>query len=387
MPEFLRYAAVVRGLLLIPAGPLCLSIGLVAISGCASAPAVDGAFPAPIEFRTVPGASGVRDERAAFRATFCDALRADGLAASDDLECDRWLWRLSDEPPGDGHRSTQPASPQQLEVILVTGAFSECMGGQSRPLAAGADRLQAQGARVRTVVVGGRSGSDHNAQQIAESLTASPVDEGRTLILVGYSKGGLDILHFMVKYPEIAADVDAVVGVAAPVFGSPLADLAAPAYRALVASLPQDHCPPGDGDVLNDLRPEVATRWLAENPLPSGVSFYSLAAFAAKDRLARALTPTWTHLGGTEVRNDGQVVAADAIIPGSTLLGFANSDHWGIALTTETVHPVLLARKDRRSFPLEQLLVAIVAFVVDDLERNGQGPFHESAQAGRGSAR
>jgi hypothetical protein len=261
------------------------------------------------------------------------------------------------------------------------------MGGQSRPLAAGADRLEAQGARVRTVVVGGRSGSDHNARQIAESLTASPVEAGRTVILVGYSKGGLDILHFMVGYPEIAADIDAVVGVAAPVFGSPLADLAAPAYRALVANLPQDHCPPGDGEVLNDLRPEVATRWLAENPLPVGVSFYSLAGFAAKDRVARALAPTWMHLGGTEVRNDGQVVAADAIIPGSTLLGFANADHWGMALTTETVHPVLLARKDRQSFPLEQLLVAIVAFVVDDLERDGRGPSLESAQVSKGRAR
>jgi hypothetical protein len=110
-----------------------------------------------------------------------------------------------------------------------------------------------------------------------------------------------------------------------------------------------------------------------------------LAAFATNDRVARALEPTWKHLGATEVRNDGQVVAADAIIPGSTLLGFANADHWGIALTTETAHPVLLARSDRHPFPLEQLLLAIVTFVVDDLERNAVGPFLESAGKSIGS--
>lgn len=67
------------------------------------------------------------------------------------------------------------------------------------------------------------------------------------------------------------------------------------------------------------------------------------------------------------MRNDGQVVATDATIPGSTLLGYANSDHWGIALTTEVEHPVLLARADPTAFPLEQLLVAVVTFVADDL--------------------
>ena len=238
--------------------------------------------------------------------------------------------------------------------------------------------MQASGARVRTITVGGRSGTSHNARQIAESLAAAPVDDERTVILVGYSKGGLDILRFLVDYPDLAAGIDAVVGVASPVFGTPLADLAAPAYRALVAQLPNDKCPPGDGAVLGSLQPTAATQWLTANPLPGSIRLYSLVAFAARDRVARALEPTWKHLGGTVVRNDGQVVASDAIIPGSTLLGFANSDHWGIALTTEIEHPVLLARPDPVAFPLERLLVAITTFVVDDLARNEPNRFGEA---------
>ena len=93
------------------------------------------------------------------------------------------------------------------------------------------------------------------------------------------------------------------------------------------------------------------------------------AAFTTREHVGRALAPFWKHLGGTRVRNDGQVVAADAVIPGSTLLAFANADHWGSAQTTETDHPVLVARADPSLFPLEQLFVTMLAFVAHDLER------------------
>lgn len=344
------------------AAPVFLALG-----GCAVVPEVEYESTAPLQVRTVATAAAVRDGRAEFRGTLCAMLRAEHVASPDDASCERWLWRLRDEPSLDPGAATPSLDPGRLEVILVTGAFSECVGERSRPFAAGADRLQASGARVRTVTVGGRSGTAHNARQIADSLLVDPVEDGRLVILVGYSKGGLDILRFVVDYPEVAAGIDAVVGVASPVFGTPLADLAAPAYRALVASLPSDKCPPGDGDVLASLQPEEAVRWLEANPLPEGIRYFSLATFAAHERVARALAPTWKHLGGPAVRNDGQVVAADAVIPGSTLLGYANSDHWGIALTTEVEHPVLLARPDPMAFPIEQLLVAIVTYVAGEL--------------------
>jgi len=292
-----------------------------------------------------------------------------------DGACDRWLWRLSDEPAGDADRFVPLANPEHLEVVLVTGAFSECVGEASRPFASAAARLRAAGAKVRTIVVGGRSGTSHNARQIAETLAASPIDGERKMILIGYSKGGLDILRFLVDFPELAARVDAVVGVASPVFGTPLADLGEPAYAALVAKLPYEKCPPGDGEVMASLRPDEASGWLVANPLPAGVRFYSLAALTPREHIARALVPFWKHLGGTDVRNDGQVVATDAVIPGSTLLGYANADHWGVAQTIETGHPVLAARQDPALFPLEQLFVAMVAFIADDLAQNARsGP-------------
>jgi hypothetical protein len=358
-----RIAAAARGLLFTTA---------LGLAGCAAAPKPTDVLIAPLRVQSLAGAPRVVDGRAAFRSVFCSTLRAESVVPPGDPTCDRWLWRLSDEPAGDADRLVPQANPQHLDVLIVTGAFSECVGEASRPFSAGAARLQAAGATVHTIVVGGRSGTSHNARQIADALAAPLVDDDRKVILIGYSKGGLDILRFLVDFPDLAARVDAVVGVASPVFGTPLADLAEPAYAALVAKLPHDKCPPGDGEVMASLRPEAASGWLAANPLPAGVSFYSLAAFTTREHVARALVPFWKHLGGPGVRNDGQVVAADAVIPGSVLLGYANADHWGVAHTIETEHPMLAARQDPESFPLEQLLNAMLAFIADDLAQNAR---------------
>ena len=357
------------------AGPAWLLTVLLAVGGCTTAPVTGELLLAPVKVKTVPGAPSVVDGRTAFRSAFCSMLRAEGVVPAADPTCDRWLWRLSDEPVDDAVRPVPQANPEHLDVLLVTGAFSECVGDASRPFSAGAARLRAAGATVRTIVVGGRSGTSHNARQIADAIAAPQIDDDRKVILIGYSKGGLDILRFLVDFPDLAARVDAVVGVASPLFGTPLADLAEPAYAALVAKMPYEKCPPGDGEVMASLRPDAASGWLAANPLPAGVRFYSLAAFTTREHVARALVPFWKHLGGTDVRNDGQVVATDAVIPGSTLLGFANADHWGVAQAIETEHPVLAARQDPALFPLEQLFVAMVAFIADDLAQNARsGP-------------
>jgi hypothetical protein len=341
---------------------------VLALGGCAATPVPRDDLAAPVQIRTIAGASPALDGRATLRRAFCSTLRAEGLASPNDELCDRWLWRLADEPAADAGTAVPVPNPQRLEVLLVTGAFSECVGESSRPFSAGAARLRAAGAKVRMIVVSGRSGTGHNARQIAETIAASPIDDDRWVVLVGYSKGGLDILRFLVDFPELAVRVNAVVGVATPLYGTPLAELAAPAYSALGAKMPHDKCPPGDGEVIASLTPAVATQWLAANPLPAGVRFYSLAAFTTREHVGRALVPFWKHLGGTRVRNDGQVVATDAVIPGSTLLGYANADHWGIAQTIETEHPVLVARPDPSLFPLEQLFATMMAFVANDLE-------------------
>lgn len=339
----------------------------VLVGACVTTPDPGDLLSAPIRFKTIPGAPAVRDGRADFRETFCANLRAEGLVSRADRSCRRWLWRLPGEPGRGAVRRDQIAAPAQLAVFLVTGAFSECVGEAARPFPAGAARLRAEGAYVATIVAGGRSGTGINARRIAESIEHAPLRDDQTVIIIGYSKGALDALRFLVDFPELAGKVDAVVSVASPIFGSTIADLVEPAYSALFAGLPYDKCPPGDRQVISSLSPDTATHWLASNALPARVRYYSLAGFTSREHVARALVTPWTFLNRVDTRNDGQVVAADAVIPGSTLLGYANADHWGIAQSTELARDLLVARPDPDPFPIDQLFRSIVQFVAADL--------------------
>jgi len=346
-----------------------LAIAATLLGGCASTPDARELRSERVWFRTTDGAPAVQDRRAEFRKVFCDELRKEGLVTREDASCGRWLWRLPDEPDSRTADVGPGVSPQDLALFIVTGAFSECVGDDARPYIAGADRLRADGAFVETIMVGGRSGTASNARQVAAAIERAQVPGERKLIVVGYSKGALDTLRFLVDFPALAAQVDAVVSVAGPIYGSPLAEMAEAPYATLLARLPYDKCPPGDGEVIQSLDPKIATEWLASNPLPTTVRYYSIAAFTTRERMARSLVPTWKILNRTDVRNDGQVVAADAVIPGSTLLGYGNADHWGIAESIEDVRTFLAARPDPTPFPLEPLLRSIVLFVSDDLKQ------------------
>lgn len=363
-----------------------VAFAAILLGGCAAGPDARTLLATPIQLKSIDGSPSMRDGRARFRAVFCSNMRADRLVTRDDAACGRWLWRLPDETQDSDVGPDAALAPGRLAIFLVTGAFSECVGEEARPFSAGAARLRGSGARVETIVVSGRSGSDRNAQQIADVLEHAQPGDDETLILIGFSKGALDILHFLVNFPESASRVDAVVSVAGPMFGSLLADKADSTYSTLIAKLPYPACPPGDGQIIRSLRTDTTTQWLAANALPAHVRYYSLAGFTTREHVARGLVPSWTFLNRTDPRNDGQVIAANAVIPGSTLLGFANADHWGIATTVESVHTLVGARPDPALFPLEQLFRSVVQFVAADVaalaKMHGPAPAAVSLEPG-----
>jgi hypothetical protein len=251
----------------------------------------------------------------------------------------------------------------------VSGAFSECLGEEARPFGLAAARLRDRGYRIATIIVSGRSGVEFNARQIAERLAEPHPGEDGRVVLVGYSKGVNDILEFLATYPDVASRVEAVVGVAGAVGGSPLAAQMAGTYDVLLQGIGSSHCPPGDGQVIDSLRPESRREWFATHGLPGSVRYYSLAAFTTRDRIARILHPPWKLLLAHDPRNDGQLLARDALIPGSVLLGYLHADHWSAVIDVESVHPVLGAREDPTPFPRETLLEAILLQVAEDRAR------------------
>ena len=351
-------------------------LALCAAGACTTVP------PAPV-LRAMPtvlpsAAEGVpADGRASFRARFC-ALARDSAATAGDDACADWLWRLDDEPPPAAAPPDRPLDGA-LRVFIVGGAFSDCYGARSVAWRGATERLSAAGLRVSSLPINGRSSADHNARLIAEAFAEAPPSADDRVIMVGYSKGAIDALHFLANHPEQARVVDALVSVAGPIHGSRVADRGAWLYDTFLQRSFAGRCDPGDGGVVDSLRVETRQAWLAEHGLPDGVRYYSLAAFTTREHIARALMPSWRILAREDVRNDGQVAVSEALLPGSTLLAFVNADHWDLAIDIEDELKMLAKRRDGREFPHGLLFEAIVRHVASDL---APGPAAAAAASG-----
>jgi hypothetical protein len=255
-----------------------------------------------------------------------------------------------------------------LRIFVVSGAFGDCRDLDTIPFGDQIQHLSSQGVRIQAVMVSGRSGAEHNARQLSETIRASGVEAGDRIVLIGYSKGAVDILQYLVDFPQQAQRVAGVVSVAGPIFGTPLASRADWWYRELLAESFASKCDPGDGGVIDSLLPERRRQWLAEHRLPEDVAYFSVAAFTTGEHLSRALRVTWRLLAPTDRRNDGQVSTEDAVIPGSTLLGYVNADHWDVAISIERQMPHLSARSSPRQFPRTALLDATLLYVSEALD-------------------
>jgi hypothetical protein len=249
----------------------------------------------------------------------------------------------------------------------VPGLFNDCIKVSSAFSYARA-HLESYGYKAESLPVSGRSSSTHNALQIRNALLGKELLPEERIVLVGYSKGVSDILEAVVAYPEIQQSVAAVVSVAGVVNGSPLADQIDKTYQELLKKIPFPQCPPGVGDPIESLKRSTRLQWLSRNRLPESIKYFSLAAFAGRDGISAILKPSYDRLALIDPRNDSQVIFYDAIIPGSTLLGFVKADHWAVAMPFSQDAPQLSSVLiDKNEFPREVLLEAIIRFVEEKL--------------------
>jgi hypothetical protein len=326
----------------------------------------------PAQILSTVDSPPVMDGRPRFRQIFCTLLEEAPEAASETQNCATLIWRLVDENINEDSGGALPHHDPGLKIFIVSGAFSDCFPELGAPFQKGIDRLRALGYSIETIAIEGRSGSEHDALLIAESLSQKINRETDRLLLIGYSKGITDILNFLVNYPDLASRVAAVISVSGAVNGSPLAEKFEDLYQGWLAGALPSRCPPGDKKVLISLERKVQMAWLASHPLPRHIAYFSLATFADRSNIARILHITYDQLAQIDPRNDGQLIFYDQIIPGSTLLGFANTDHWDIAMPVRQKYrfwgrPVLFS--EFGEFPKDILLEALVLFAVEQLQQ------------------
>ena len=348
---------------------------LLLLQGCFRRPLLTFDLTSPPQL-TVPAAlAGVVDGRARFREIWC-AIRADhGTSLPEDRPCEEVLVRFAGEGPPSGQPIVLGPASGALRIVVVPGMLGECFRASAVPFGDALAHLATYGYRSEVIWVSGRSSSGHNARQLREALMAQALAPGERLLLVGHSKGAVDILEALAGYPELAARVAAVLSVAGAVNGSPLVEGLYDSHAAIMKHYPFADCDTGDGGAFDSLRPTRRLQFLATATLPSTIRYFSVVGVVGEAETTWSLRTRWKRLAEIDPRNDGQLLWSDAIIPGSTLLGYVRADHLAIALPFSRNPTTFMGRLiDRNRFPREVLLEAAVRTVEEALAAPGPPP-------------
>ena len=293
-------------------------------------------------------------------------------AFPDQRECDEALVRAGNESPGTGEPVQKLAARLLTTVVFVPGIFGECVKEIATPFSDAHPHLQRAGYKVIRIDTSGRSSSSFNASAIDAQLR-SQIGTSDHVAVIGYSKGVSDFLEAMVAHAGSPwmKQVRAFVSVAGVVSGTPIADSLEELYAALAARVPWITCPPGDGGAVESLTRRHRLNWLSTHALPRSVQYFSIAAVPASVPSNPAFVPFSVHLSAIDLRHDGQVLAQDAMLPTSQLLGFANADHWAVALPfNRSKRPDAIPLALANAYPREVLIEAILVHVEDVLSHS-----------------
>jgi hypothetical protein len=342
---------------------------VLALEACGTRPLLPYSVDTP-PLALVPAAqAGVQDKRGRFREIYCAVLEARERDVPDYRPCEDALSRIGSEPAGTERPVDLGPSKRHLIAAVVAGIGYECFEKWLQPPYTTAQHLRQFGYDMVVLKVDALSSSTNNARQIRDAIMAMQAEAGAPrLVLLGYSKGAPDILEAVVAYPEIRRHVAAVVSAAGAVGGSALANDAEQYQAELLQHFPGAACDAGDGGAVESLRPATRRAWLAQNPLPKEVPTYSLVTFPQPERISSILTGSYDKLARIDPRNDSQMIFYDQIIPGSSLVGFINADHWALVVPIARQHDTIASLfVTQNAYPREAMTEALLRFLEEDL--------------------
>jgi hypothetical protein len=343
--------------------------GSLALAACAGKPLMPYSAETPPLVLVPASQAAVVDKRARFREIYCAVLQARERELPDYRPCEDALTRVGDEAPGTGKPVDLGQSRRRLVAAIVPGIGYECFEQWLQSPGTVAQHVRQFGYDMVSIKVDALSSSTNNARQIRDAVMAMPGEPGAPrLVLIGYSKGAPDILEALVTYPEIRRNIAAVLSAAGAVGGSALANDAEQYQADLLRHFPGATCTSGDGGGVSSLRPATRKEWLARNPLPSDAHYYSLVTFPHPERISSILTSSYDKLARVDARNDSQVIFYDQVVPGSTLMGYVNADHWALAVPIARSHTTIGSLfVTQNAYPREALLEALLRFIEEDL--------------------
>ncbi|HEX8819449.1 MAG TPA: lipase [Archangium sp.] len=229
-------------------------------------------------------------------------------------------------------REDEPVLPDEAKrhlYLLVKGMMGDDLPGY---LEDNQRRLEKRGLETREVAVDTEGRLASNVEVVRDALLDA-IHFGRTVVLLGHSKGGVEAMSTLALYPELRPHVRAVVALQAPYGGSVIANdlVTTPALRRLVeVAFPALF--QGDPASVEDLSYARRMEFVRRNPYPADVPTVALATSRLSRRsLLRPLCSYVRERYGWAC--DGLVNVVDAEVPGSRVVRLDDMDHAEGALT------------------------------------------------------
>lgn len=246
-----------------------------------------------------------------------------------------------------------PADAKNCVFLAVGGLFS---GAAPKELYfdKNLDALAAQGLQVGRVPVDTDMGVEHNAAIVRQAVLEAAKD-GKQVVLIGHSKGGLDSAAALSMYPELKEHVRALVTIQSPYGGSPMAQdlLDNPLVRYGVGGAVE--AIGGSVQAGEDLTYDSRKKFLAEHPMPSGIPTVCMASTTSNPTSPLFATEEYMQQR-YGVKSDGLVLPQDAFIPGSKSVTLSGLDH--LDSTGTTLNPF-------KPYKPEDLTLSLVAMALN----------------------
>jgi hypothetical protein len=229
-------------------------------------------------------------------------------------------------------RQDEPVLPGEAKrhlYLMVKGMLGDELPGY---LEDNQLRLEQRGLETREVAVDTEGRLADNVEVVREALLDA-IHFGRTVVLVGHSKGGVEAMSTLALYPELRRHVRAVVAMQPPYGGSVIANdlVTTPALRQML-DLTFPSLFQGDAASVEDLSYARRMEFVRQHPYPLDVPTVALATSRLSRRsLMRPLCSYVQERYGWGC--DGLVTALDAEVPGSRVVRLADMDHAEAALT------------------------------------------------------
>lgn len=170
------------------------------------------------------------------------------------------------------------------------------------------------------------SNSDVIVAMVHQIREETPKD----IVLVGYSKGGVDVAAALAKAPELLSCVRAFITLFSPLYGSHIAsDIMDSSLRGLFY-LGIKNVMDCDTEAMKDLSFERRERYLRRHPLDARIPTLSLAAaITSSAKTSYFQMPYKYILSHYSQESDGLVACKDAIYPGANFVLLSGMDHIG----------------------------------------------------------